>query len=78
MLDRDMRKVMFDAMMKAGFPDAKTKQTRSGEVPAELTLFQDRDEAKVMLSKKLTQRSPPYHEVLEILRSVALELAAGK
>lgn len=78
MLDRDLRKVMFDAMMKAGFPDAKTKQTRAGEVPAELTLFQDRDEAKVLLSKKLTQRSPPYHEVLEILRSIALELAAGK
>ena len=78
MLDRDLRKVLFDAMMKAGFPDAKTKQTRAGEVPAELTLFQDRDEAKVLLSKKLTQRSPPYHEVLEILRSIALELAAGK
>lgn len=78
MLDRDIRKVMFDAFAKAGFPDVKTKQTRSGEVPAELTLFQDRDEAKVMLSKKLTQRSPPYHEVLELLRSIALELAAGK
>jgi len=78
MLDRDLRKVMYDAMMKSGFPDAKTKQTRSGEVPAELTLFSDRDEAKVMLSKKLTQRSPPFHEVLEVLRSIALELAAGK
>jgi len=78
MLDRDLRKVMFDAMMKAGFPDAKATQTRAGEVPAELTLFQDRDEAKALLSKKLTQRSPPYHEVLEVLRSIALELAAGK
>lgn len=78
MLDRDIRKVMFDAFAKAGFPDVKTKQTRSGEVPAELTLFQDRDEAKVLLSKKLTQRSPPYHEVLELLRAIALELAAGK
>ena len=78
MLDRDLRKVLFDAILKAGFPDAKTKQTRSGEVPAELTMFLDRDEAKVLLSKKLTQRSPPFHEVLEILRSIALELAAGK
>lgn len=78
MLDRDLRKVLFDALLKAGFPDAKTKQTRSGEVPAELTMFQDRDEAKVILSKKLTQRSPAYHEVLELLRSIALELAAGR
>lgn len=78
MLDRDLRKILFDSLLKAGFPDAKTKQTRAGEVPAELTMFQDRDEAKVLLSKKLTQRSPSYHEVLEILRSIALELAAGK
>jgi pSer/pThr/pTyr-binding forkhead associated (FHA) protein len=78
MIDRDLRKVLFDAIQKAGFPDAKTKQTRSGEVPAELTMFQDRDEAKVTLSKKLTQRSPAYHEVLEILRSIALELSAPR
>lgn len=76
MLDRDLRKILFDGFLKAGFPDVKTKQTRSGEVPAELNLFQDRDEAKVILSKKLTQRSPAYHEVLEVLRSIALELSA--
>jgi pSer/pThr/pTyr-binding forkhead associated (FHA) protein len=76
MIDRDLRKILFDGILKAGFPDAKTKQTRSGEVPAELNLFQDRDEAKVSLSKKLTQRSPSYHEVLEVLRAIALELSA--
>lgn len=76
MIDRDLRKILFDALLKAGFPDVKTKQTRSGEVPAELTMFQGRDEAKISLSKKLTQRSPAYHEVLEILRSIAMELAA--
>jgi len=78
MLDRDLKKILFDALLKAGFPDAKTTQTRSGEVPAELTMFQDRDEAKVLLSKKLTQRSPPYHEVLEVLRAIALEVNAGE
>lgn len=76
MLDRDLRKILFDGILKSGYPDAKTKQTRSGEVPAELNLFQGRDEAKVILSKKLTQRSPAYHEVLEVLRSIALELSA--
>ena len=76
MIDRDLRKILFDGFLKAGFPDVKTKQTRSGEVPAELNIFQDRDEAKVLLSKKLTQRSPAYHEVLEVLRSIALELSA--
>ncbi len=76
MIDRDLRKILFDGILKAGFPDLKTSQTRSGEVPAQLTMFQDRDEAKVQLSKKLTQRSPAYHEVLEVLRSIALELSA--
>jgi len=75
-LDRDLRKILYDAILKSGFPDAKPVKTRSGEVPAELQMFQDRDEAKIVLSKKITQRSPAYHEVLELLRAIAYELAA--
>lgn len=77
-IDRDVRRIVFDTLMKAGFPDAKTDQKRGGEVPAEIHMFQDRDEAKVVLSKKLTQRSPAFHEALEILRAIALEMAAGR
>ncbi|MFO0749325.1 MAG: FHA domain-containing protein [Myxococcota bacterium] len=75
-LDRDLRKILYDAILKSGFPDAKPVKNRAGEVPAELHLFQGRDEAKITMSKKLTQRSPAYHEVLELLRSIAHELAA--
>ncbi|MCC6621418.1 MAG: FHA domain-containing protein [Deltaproteobacteria bacterium] len=75
-LDRDLRKILYDAILKTGFPDAKPVKIRSGEVPAELHMFQERDEAKIVLSKKLTQRSPAYHEVLELLRAIAYELAA--
>lgn len=75
-IDRDLRKILYDAILKTGFPDAKPVKNRAGEVPAELHMFQGRDEAKLTMSKKLTQRSPAYHEVLEVLRAIAHELAA--
>jgi len=74
-IDREMRKLIYDTCIKAGYPDMKTTKIRSGETPAELHMFQDRDESKVILSKKLTQRTIAYHELLEIMRASASELA---
>ncbi len=73
-VDRELRKLIYETAIKAGFPDAKTADVRAGEKPAEFHMFQDRDEAKVTLSKKLTQRTMAYHELLEIMRACAAEL----
>lgn len=74
-VDRELRKLIYETAIKAGFPDVKTTDVRGGEKPAEFHMFQDRDEARVTLSKKLTQRTMAYHELLEIMRACAAELA---
>ena len=72
-IDRDLRRLIYETLIKAGFPDMKKSKVRAGEVPASLQMFQDRDEGTVTLTKKLTQRTVAYHEILEILRAIAAE-----
>ncbi len=73
-VDRELRRILYETLLKAGFPDAKTNAQRPHERPAELHMFQGRDEGRVKLTKKLTQRTMAYHEVLEIMRACASEL----
>ena len=77
MVDRDLRRLVYESLARAGFPDTPKNKVRAGEVPPEINLFERRDEARVVLSKALVQRSPGYHEVLEILRAVCAEMAAA-
>lgn len=74
-VDRELRRLVYETLLKAGFPDAKTKEVRPNEKPAEIHMFQDRDEGKAVLSKKLTQRTIAYHELLEIFRATTAELS---
>ncbi len=76
MIDRDLRRLVYESLLRAGFPDAATAKVRSGEVPPEINMFMGRDETRVPLCKALAQRSPGYHEVLEILRAVCTEMSA--
>jgi pSer/pThr/pTyr-binding forkhead associated (FHA) protein len=73
-VDRELRRILYETLIKAGFPDAKTTAARAHERPAELHMFQGRDEGRVKLTKKLTQRTMAYHEALELLRACAAEL----
>ncbi|MFT7581944.1 MAG: pSer/pThr/pTyr-binding forkhead associated (FHA) protein, partial [Myxococcota bacterium] len=75
-IDRDLRRMLYDALLRSSFPDVKTDKVRAGEAPPELNLFQGKDEARIFLGKKLTQRSPQYHEVVEMLRAIVLELGS--
>lgn len=76
-VDRDLRRLIYESLARAGFPDTPKNKVRAGEVPPEINLFERRDEARVVLSKSLVQRSPGYHEVLEVLRAVCAEMAAS-
>jgi len=75
-VDRDLRRLIYESLLRAGFPDMVKNKLRAGEIAPEITLFQGRDEARVVLSKQLVQRSPGYHEVLEVLRALSSELAS--
>ena len=77
MIDRDLRRLIYESLLRAGYPDTATSKVRPGEEPPEVNVFQGRDESRVLLTKALVQRSPGYHEVLEVLRAVCTEMSAG-
>jgi pSer/pThr/pTyr-binding forkhead associated (FHA) protein len=61
---------LFDALVRAGFPDVSTTLLDDGEDPAELELYLDSEASNVTLNRRVLERSSVYKEVAHLLDAI--------
>ena len=65
---------LFDAMVRAGFPDVASTKLDEDEEPAELEVYLDSEASNVTLSRRVLERSSVYKEVAHILDAVLAQI----
>ena len=65
---------LFDALVRAGFPDVVSAKLDDGEDPAELELYLDSEASNVTLSRRVVERSSVYKEVAHLLDAVLAQI----
>lgn len=66
--------LIFDALLRGGFPDAPEPDFGPDDDPPEITVYHESTDATVVLDDKTTYRSQAYRETAELLRTVVKEI----
>ena len=65
---------VFDALIRAGFPDVPTTNLDDDEQPAELELYLDNEASAVVLGRRVLERSSVYKEVAHLLDAMLAQV----
>jgi hypothetical protein len=61
---------LFDALVRAGFPDVPSDTVDPEEAPPELEVYLDSEASNITLSRRVLERSAVYKEVAHILNAL--------
>ena len=65
---------LFNALVRAGFPDVASAKLDEDEEPAELEVYLDTEASNVTLTRRVLERSSVYKEVAHLLDAVLAQI----